>query len=260
MGLHQALFPLSWERALELTALQLGFFLSATFAAAFVAGVTGFAFALIAAAVWLHMLTPLQTATLTIGYGLLVQSYGFWKMRHAFDWSRVWPYVAGGAPGVAIGVNVLRWANPAYMRAGIATFLVLYSIYGLTRPALKPVQAGVAADVAVGFLSGALGAMAGFPGIIIVIWCGIRGWTRDVQRGVFQPVSVAMLGMSAIGLGVTGSVALNTVYLFLIGLPALALGTWAGFQLYGKIDDEVFRKIVLWLLLAAGAFLLVSLW
>ena len=94
--------------------------------------------------------------------------------------------------------------------------------------------------------------MAGFPGIIIVIWCSLRGWPRDVQRGVFQPVSVALLAMSAVALGATGSIALNTVYLFLIGLPALALGTWAGFRLYGRIDDEVFRKIVLWLLLAAG--------
>ncbi len=50
------------------------------------------------------------------------------------------------------------------MRAGIAAFLVLYSIYGLTRPALKPIQAGTAADIAVGFFSGLLGAMAGFPG------------------------------------------------------------------------------------------------
>lgn len=245
---------------MELTLVQLSLFLAATFGAAFVAGVTGFAFALIAAAVWLHMLTPLQTATLTISYGLLVQGYGFWKMRHAFDWSRVWPYILGSAPGIAIGVNVLRWANPAYMRAGIAAFLVLYSIYGLIRPVLKPVQAGTAADIAVGFVSGLLGAMAGFPGIIIVIWCTMRGWTRDVQRSVFQPVSVALLAMSAIGLAATGSIALNTVYLFLAGLPALALGTWIGFRLYGKIDDEIFRRIVLWLLLAAGLFLLLSLW
>ena len=245
---------------MDVTVLQLSLFLGATFAAALVAGVTGFAFALIAAAVWLHILTPLQTATLTICYGLLVQGYGFWKMRHAFNWNRIWPFVLGGAPGVAIGIQVLRWANPATMRMGIAAFLVLYSIYGLARPALKPIQAGVLADTAVGFVSGAVGAMAGFPGILIVIWCSLRGWPRDAQRGVFQPVSVALLGMSAAGLAATGSISVGTVMLFLIGLPAVALGTWAGFSLYGRIDEEAFRKIVLWLLLAAGIFLLASLW
>ena len=58
---------------MDLTVLQLGLFLAATFFAALVAGVTGFAFALIAAAVWLHILAPLQTVTLTICYGLIVQ-------------------------------------------------------------------------------------------------------------------------------------------------------------------------------------------
>ena len=244
---------------MDITVLQLSLYLGAMFFAALVAGVTGFAFALIAAAVWLHILTPLETATLTISYGLIVQGYGFWKMRHAFNWSRIWPYIVGGVPGVAIGVHVLMWANPAYMRIGIAAFLVLYSIYGITRPNIKPIQAGAAADTAVGFVSGVLGAMAGFPGIIIVIWCTLRGWPRDVQRGVFQPVSVAMLVFSAIGLFATGSVAMSTVYLFLIGLPVLALGTWAGFSLYGKVDDEMFRKLVLWLLLAAGLFLIATL-
>ena len=47
-------------------------FLFATFAAALVAGLAGFAFGLIAAAVWLHILPPLQTATLIIAFGLLV--------------------------------------------------------------------------------------------------------------------------------------------------------------------------------------------
>ena len=46
--------------------------------------------------------------------------------------------------------------------------------------------------------------------------------------------------------------------LFLIGLPALLLGTWAGFALYGRIDEGMFRRIVLWLLLASGIFLLAT--
>ena len=33
--------------------------------------------------------------------------------------------------------------------------------------------------------------------------------------------------------------------LFLIGLPALALGTWRGFKLYGRLDDATFRRAVL---------------
>ena len=42
--------------------LDLGLFALGTFAAAFVTGLAGFAFGIIAAAVWLHFLSPMQAA------------------------------------------------------------------------------------------------------------------------------------------------------------------------------------------------------
>jgi uncharacterized membrane protein YfcA len=44
--------------------LDLALFVAAAFAAAFVAGLAGFAFGLVAMAIWLHLLTPTQTAIL----------------------------------------------------------------------------------------------------------------------------------------------------------------------------------------------------
>jgi uncharacterized membrane protein YfcA len=237
---------------------QLVIFASAAFVAALVAGVTGFAFAPIAASVWLHIFTPLEAATLAISYNLLVQGYGTWKLRHAFDWSRIWPFMLGGVPGVTIGVSVLRWAEPGTMRIAVAAFLIVYSLYGLVRPALKPVHVGATGDAIVGFLGGMLGAMAGFPGILVVVWCGLRGWTKNEQRAVFQPVAVALLAMAAAALAVSGSISRHVVELFLIGLPALLLGTWAGFAFYGRLNEEMFRKFVLMLLLASGLFLIAS--
>src|SRR5438445_10141215 len=101
-------------------------FLAATFAAALVAGLAGFAFGLVAASIWLYILTPLQTATLIIGFGLLVQGYSGWKLRRALDWSKLWPFVLGAAMGVPLGVSLLTWANPAHVRMGVGAFLVLY--------------------------------------------------------------------------------------------------------------------------------------
>jgi hypothetical protein len=37
----------------------------------------------------------------------------------------------------------------------------------------------------------------------------------------------------------------------------MVAGLWAGFELYGKIDDELFRKAVLTLLLFSGLSLIV---
>ena len=37
----------------------------------------------------------------------------------------------------------------------------------------------------------------------------------------------------------------------------MLVGIWSGFRLYGKIDDEMFRKAVLILILFAGLSLIV---
>src|SRR4029077_10886719 len=103
---------------------NLSLYLAATFAAALVTGLAGFAFGLIASAVWLHILTPLQTATLIIAFGLVVQGYSVWQLRNALNWQRLWPFLLGAAFGVPFGVAVLGHADPAYVRKGIGVVLV----------------------------------------------------------------------------------------------------------------------------------------
>jgi uncharacterized membrane protein YfcA len=87
----------------------------------------------------------------------------------------------------------------------------------------------------------------------------LRGWPKDVQRTVFQPVMLAAIVMSAVSLSIAGAVTAETVKLYLLGLPVLLAGLWVGFKLYGKLDDAAFRKVILLLLLASGLALVVPL-
>jgi len=237
--------------------MVLGFFLLAAFLGAVTTGVAGFAMGLVVSGIWLHILTPVQTVTLMVSYSVLLQGYGVWKLRHALDWRRVAPFIVGGAIGVPIGAMLLAHINPAYLRTGVGLVLLLYSIYYLARPALEPVQGGVPADIGIGFLNGLLGGLTGLVGIVVVIWCQLRGWPKDVQRTVFQPVMLAAIVVNAISLSVAGAVTAETVKLYLLGLPALLAGLWIGFALYGKLDDAAFRKVMLLLLLVSGLVLIV---
>jgi uncharacterized protein len=232
-------------------------FLAGTFLAALVAGIGGFAFGVVAAAIWLYILTPLQTATLIMGLGLVVQGYSVWTLRHALSWSRLTPILIGTAFGVPLGVFALAHADPHYLRLGIGAVLVLFSLYGLLRPAIRPLKAaGLAADVGVGFGNGVLGGATGLAGIIVVIWSQLRGWAKDQQRAVFQPVGVATFAMSAAWLGGQGSISQDVLRLFVVALPVLLAGTWLGLKLYGKLNELQFRRLVLVLLLVSGGVLL----
>jgi uncharacterized protein len=235
---------------------EIPLFLFASFAGAFVAGLSGFAFGLVAASLWLYILTPVQSATLIIGFGLLVQGYSVWKLREALDWGRLWPFIAGAAIGVPAGVTLLTWSDPRSVRIAVGIILILYSLDAFFRPALKFSGGGRTSDAAIGFLNGVLGGLTGLAGILVTIWCNLRGWPKDVQRTVFQPVAVAIFLMSALWLGAKGAVSMETIKFFVMGLPCVIAGTWLGLKLFGRIDEAMFRKIVLALLLISGVTLL----
>lgn len=121
------------------------------------------------------------------------------------------------------------------------------------RPKLaSAAAAGRWADGGIGVASGLIGGSTGFSGILPTIWSGLRGWSRDEQRAVFQPVAVAIHGLVLVWAGGVGAIDRATSQLFLIGLPAAILGTWLGLKLYGRLDEAGFRKVVLGLLLVSG--------
>lgn len=244
----------------EIASASFAVFFAGAFVAAFVTGLAGFAFGMVAAAIWLHVLTPVQATALIVAYAMLVQGYAVWKLRHAMNVGRLIPFIAGSAIGIPAGIVVLQWTPPASLRVAVGLLLIAFSLYNFMRPALPAVrQAGAVLDGTVGVLNGALGGSTGLGGILPTIWCGMRGWSKDEQRAVFQPTAVATFFMTVLWLGGTGSLTTEIAALFAAGLPALIAGTWLGWKLYGRLNEAAFRKIVLAVLFTSG-LTLIAIW
>ena len=150
----------------------------------------------------------------------------------------------------------LSWASATHLRLGFGAVLIAYGAYGLLRPNLSSfVGASRFIDAVVGFFGGVLGGATGLAGIVVMIWSGLRGWSKDEQRAVFQPAGVANFAMIALWIGGVGVLDRDTMILFAAGLPAILAGLWIGFALYSKTNEAGFRKIVLILLLVSGVTL-----
>src|SRR5262249_54044652 len=108
--------------------LDLALFIGGAFAAAFVTGLAGCAIAIVAAAVWLHVMTPAQATPLIVAYGLIVQGVSVWKLRRAIVWQRLLPFLIGGVIGVPLGAELLRYAAPAHLPIAIAPIPVLFPL------------------------------------------------------------------------------------------------------------------------------------
>ena len=231
---------------------HLSVFLAAAFFGGLTSGLSGFAMGLVVSGVWLHIISPDQNATLIVFCGLVTQGYGIWRVRHAILWRKIAPFIVGGAIGVPIGTALLTTLDRSNLRISIGMLLILYSLYSLLRPTLKPIDAGRPADFAVGITNGLIGGFTGLGGIAVTLWCQFVGGAKDAQRAIFQPVMFATFFMSAVSLTIAGGVTNETVRLYLFCLPALVAGIWCGFKLYGKLNDAAFRKVILTLLFLSG--------
>jgi len=155
-------------------------------------------------------------------------------------------------------VILLTYINPVYLRFGVGVLLVLYTIYGLARPAFKPMKIGIGPDYRHWHFQRA------------------RRWTdRTWRRHLDHLLPVAALDQGSATRGISTRAVRGVCGHFHcdghhwrrhVGKPSNYMGLacrfclrglWSGFRLYGKVDDETFRKAVLILLLLAGLSLIV---
>ncbi len=112
-----------------------------------------------------------------------------------------------------------------------------------------------AADYAVGVLGGITGGFAGFPGAFVTIWCGLKGWTKNQQRGVYQPFILIMQVKALITLTsmpASKSTSSGIDLMTIAYIPAAVLGTWCGIAIFKRLTDLQFARWVNILIVVSG--------
>lgn len=250
---------MSFAQFLALASPDLLILEGAVFLAAFVSGLSGFAFALVAAGVIYHLRPPAEATALILASSFIAQVLSLARLRYRVEWRDLWPFLLGGILGVPLGSLSLAWLDPRDVRLGVGLFLVAYALYAfrLSATHVSPL-AGRRTDFAVGFLSGVLGGLAGLSGALMTAWCLMRGWAPARQRAVFQSFILVMqaygLGSAAIFVGLSSHLAID----ILLTAPVMVAGVFLGLWLFLKLDGARFRRLVLWLLLALGAALMMG--
>jgi uncharacterized membrane protein YfcA len=228
--------------------------------AAIVSGSSGFAFGLIASAIWLHVLAPTQVVPLVVVCSMLVNLLMAWQLRGLVKLALLWPFLAGAMIGIPIGVAALHSLDAHLVRQGIGALLVIYSVYMLIRPKMPVIRLGVAsgrvADGAVGMLGGFMGGATSLNGVFPTLWCGLRGWTKSEQRGVFQSYILIVHVMTLAWLASAGELNLNMGWNVVLLMPALLIGSWIGLRLFHRISEKSYRVLILGLFLVSGLILL----
>ncbi|HVC62090.1 MAG TPA: sulfite exporter TauE/SafE family protein [Acetobacteraceae bacterium] len=223
--------------------------------------IAGFAFSAICGAMLLQLINdPVRVVEIMMVCSIAIQSLSVAVLRRDIDWRRLAPFLAGGAVGVPFGVELLLHLGHGGFRQVIGGLLTIYAAYVLLKRPLTVAVHGTAIDVGVGFLGGITGGLAGFPGAAVTIWCGMRGWDKQRQRGIYQPF---ILIMQVLGVVLIEVIRMSSARGQGPGLPSLQfvpvalLGTWFGLAIFRRLSDRVFTCAVNLLLLASGIGLLI---
>jgi uncharacterized membrane protein YfcA len=244
------------EAAALLTVKTIALVSLGAFVGGLAAGAAGFAFGIVATAIWLHAIDPVHSTILVVSGGTIIQAGTIWPLRRAIEPQRLWPFLAAGLIGIPIGVWLLVRTDAHALKIALGVFLAAYGVYALATPRLRRIEGGGRlADAAVGFVGGILGGIGGYSGVLPAIWTQLRGWSKEAARAVYQPFIVMAHVVTLILVGTVAMDAQGAI-LLLIALPALLAGAAIGWRLYGKLDEHRFRQFLAALLVVSGVTLI----
>lgn len=228
-----------------------------TFVAAFVQGVSGFGFALVAMPI-LSGVTSIQTAAplvalTTLTNNLILCIY----YRQSFDRNVIANLLLGSVLGIPIGFLALDYIPTALMLIALGLVIVTYSLYSLASPVIPVLKSKLWAYGA-GFLSGILLGSFNLPGPPVILYGSSQRWSQEKFKGNLTSFFWVSVAIVVVGHGLQNRISEEIIRQFLIAIPGFLLGLFLGVVLAKKFDPNIFRKVITILLLVIGVRLIIS--
>lgn len=227
------------------------------FLGAFVCGLSGFAYALVAHAVWAHAIDPHVAVPLAVAGALLVQGLTLPRLWRRVEVVRLWPLFAGGLAGIPFGLLLLSSVEGGWFRPLIGALLLVFAVRAFVFKRLpRLVFAGADAAEAPSAAGGVLQVGARLGAALSALWRRLRGSCRHQQRSMAQLFILTLQFVALLVYLLTGTFDLAWNAFAFLCVPAVLLGAFGGFALYQRVDDRVFGIIVRTLLGISGASLI----
>jgi uncharacterized membrane protein YfcA len=222
--------------------------------AAFLGGVTGFGYSLVATPLLLLAGFPLPyVVTVNLALAFVTRISVAYRFRQSLSPRRVAALVGGSVPGLWLGVTVLRAVDPVTIKvaAGIVTMVAAALLArSVTAPPPRRIPG---APVAAGFFGGFLGASTSLNGVAPVL---LLARDKASPRSFLADLAMYFVASNAIGLTILAAQgALREDALtgaFLLWLPGSVIGNWLGTTLGPRLPELAFRRLTLAVVFVAG--------
>ncbi|MGH1576041.1 sulfite exporter TauE/SafE family protein [Planktotalea sp.] len=230
-------------------------------AGGFINGLAGTGTALFALGFYLLVLPPISAVAIVALMSVLAGLQGLWVVRREIRANpiRLLRFLIPGLAGVPIGLALLSAIDAGALRIAIAALLIIYGGYFSLRKSLPAFSRRTPIiDSCVGFIGGVLGGAASVSGALPVIWLSLRPWPKAETRAVLQPFNVVILSTTIVLLFFKGAYDDTSVKALFITIPIGMIAAQIGIFVFNRLNDDMFRRLLIGLTLLIGAGIFVS--
>lgn len=157
--------------------------------------------------------------------------------------------------GVPVGVFLLSALDGKIIQILLGVLVLVFALYSLFKPSLPPLEHPWWTYF-FGFVAGVTGGAFNISGPIIVVYAAFRQWPpkefRSNLQGFFLVTNIFILA----GHAIDGNLNAAFWQASLWAIPGMALALVAGIYLGKRINVNLFRKLILALLIVSGVRLI----
>lgn len=222
-----------------------------------VRGITGFGGAMVMSPLLAILIGPkaaVLTALLLEGFATLPLLPTAVRMA---NWKVMRPIIAAAFAAAPLGALLLAHVDANLMRKAIAVVVLSFSLVMLSSLRIHaPTSSG--ARLAVGALGGVLGGATSMGGPPVILYLMTSGEALPVVRASLMVYvsAVSFAGLAA--MAITSVLNPKTVLLAIILAPAYLSSAWFGGRLFQHVNERLFRRVTLLLLITVSAVILVA--
>jgi uncharacterized membrane protein YfcA len=243
----------------ELLGPQLGLLWLVTIGAAVLRSFTGFGFALAAVPVYALFMSPSHAVVLSASLILALSLRGLPQYWGKTPIKPLVPMVAMSVVGTVIGALLLAGLDQRsfLLFAGplIIAVCVVLSVYHPQRLAQRWSQdkgPGLVTVGGTGLLSGLLNGGFAIPGPPVIIYAMATLKTPEASRSLMMTFFLFSSAVALTTFLVTGMADIKSLWLFLLGLPAILLGDKLGYALFLRFGGKFYRRVAIVALFMIG--------
>ncbi|MCR8645488.1 sulfite exporter TauE/SafE family protein [Paenibacillus sp. N1-5-1-14] len=225
--------------------------------AGFIQGLTSFGFALISMPI-LAKIIPIQEAvpiivilSICANVVILINC-----MRHV-DMKKIWILVVSSILAAPLGTYLLVYLSANILKISTGVLIIMFACILLLGKSF-PIRDAKVAFIPVGIISGLLNSSISMSGPPVALFLSNQNTSKDVFRANLTAYAIILNMITLVTYMYSGLLTTEVLSYTAWLIPSMFVGVLLGIKAIKKLDDRLFKKIALWLIIISGIWTIIS--